>query len=336
MSDASTNVCVGKPAVAPWMTAVLLSAAVYNVVWGAAVLIFPNALFDFAGIERPLYPGIWQCVGMIVGVYGVGYAIAALDPLRHWPIVLVGLLGKILGPIGFLDAALRGTLPWSFGVTIITNDLIWWVPFSIILVRAFNTRIASQTMPTNTDFNAVLREFNDQHGKSLGELSEQAPTLVVFLRHFGCTFCREALDDLQRQRDEIESANTRIALVHMSDDTLASKYIERYDLGDVSRFSDPDRKLYAAFGLQRGKLSQLFGPSVVWRGIAATLRGHSVGKLTGDGFQMPGAFIVHNRDIIRAFRHKSAGDRPQYNDLACGITSAEGSPATNLPHAGSL
>ena len=41
--------------------------------------------------EFPRYPQIWQCVGMIVGVYGVGYLVAASDPLRHWPIVLVGM-----------------------------------------------------------------------------------------------------------------------------------------------------------------------------------------------------------------------------------------------------
>jgi small multidrug resistance pump len=49
-------------------------------------------------MELPRYPDIWQCVGMIVGVYGVGYLIAAFDPLRHWPVILVGLLGKVLGP----------------------------------------------------------------------------------------------------------------------------------------------------------------------------------------------------------------------------------------------
>jgi hypothetical protein len=61
---------------------------------------------------------------MIVGVYGVGYAAAALDPLRHWPVVLVGLLGKIFGPTGLLSAVLGGTLPLSFGLTILTDDLV--------------------------------------------------------------------------------------------------------------------------------------------------------------------------------------------------------------------
>lgn len=128
----------GRSAAAPWMRRVLIAAAAYNMAWGAWVVLFPISLFTWIGAEPPRYPQIWQCVGMIVGVYGVGYACAAMNPLRHWPIVLVGLLGKILGPIGFLDAALvRGTLPAAFGFTILTNDLIWWVPFSLILWRAY-------------------------------------------------------------------------------------------------------------------------------------------------------------------------------------------------------
>lgn len=119
------------------MRATLIAAAAYNLVWGAFVVLFPFAAFDLMGIDRPNYPGIWQCVGMIVGVYGVGYACAAAAPLRHWPIVLVGLLGKVFGPIGFVAAAARGELPWAFGVTIVTNDLIWWAPFALILHAAW-------------------------------------------------------------------------------------------------------------------------------------------------------------------------------------------------------
>lgn len=111
----------------------LWAAGVYNIVWGAVVVLFPALLFDLVGMEQPRYPQLWQCIGMIVGVYGVGYIIAARDHRRHWPIVLVGLLGKIFGPIGFAQAVLVGDLPPAFGATILTNDLIWWVPFTLML-----------------------------------------------------------------------------------------------------------------------------------------------------------------------------------------------------------
>ncbi len=115
------------------MKTILKLAAIYNIIWGACIVIFPHALFDFAGLPRMNYPGVWQCVGMIVGVYGIGYWIAASDPHKHWPIVLVGFLGKILGPIGFIEAFRSGVFNAKFGLTIITNDLIWWIPFFLIL-----------------------------------------------------------------------------------------------------------------------------------------------------------------------------------------------------------
>jgi hypothetical protein len=118
------------------MAWVLWLAAAYNVAWGAWVVLFPGALFRWAGMEPPNYPELWQCIGMIVGVYGVGYAIAARDPCRHWPIVLVGLLGKVFGPLGFLNAVVQGRLPWTFGAMLLANDLVWWVPFGLILYRA--------------------------------------------------------------------------------------------------------------------------------------------------------------------------------------------------------
>ena len=116
---------------------ILKIAAIYNLIWGALIILFPHALFDFAGLPRMNYPGVWQCVGMIVGVYGLGYWIAASDPVRHWPIVLVGFLGKIFGPIGFLQSLYLGVFNLKFGLTIITNDLIWWIPFFLILKNSF-------------------------------------------------------------------------------------------------------------------------------------------------------------------------------------------------------
>ncbi len=120
-----------------WMRTTLQLAAAYNIVWGGVVLAFPLLPFRVAGMEPPLYVPIWQCLGMVIGVYGIGYALAARDPLRHWPIVLVGFLGKVFGPLGFAWYAAAGLLPWSFGWTILTNDLVWWLPFGGILLAAW-------------------------------------------------------------------------------------------------------------------------------------------------------------------------------------------------------
>lgn len=287
----------------------LFAAGVYNIVWGVVFGAFPNLLFDWAGMARPNYPELFQCIAMIVGVYGVGYAIAATDPYRHWPIVLVGFLGKLFGPIGFLQAALTGRLPWKFGVLNIFNDLIWLIPFFLILRGAWRAYLS--------DPGSDSSDVRDQRGRTIDALSKDQPVLLVFLRHFGCTFCREALADLRVQRSRIEAAGVRIALAHMSPDENAAAFFAAYELDDVARFSDPGRGLYRRFELPRGSWSQLFGLSVLRRGTRAIIaEGHGLGALAGDGFQMPGAFLVLNGKIVHAYRHDTAASRPDYCKLA--------------------
>lgn len=118
-----------------WMAWVLQAAACYNLAWGATAVLFPQWWFHFLGMSPPTYPELWQCLGMVVGVYGLLYAVAARDPQTHWAIIAVGLLGKLCGPLGFLSAVAQGRLPWTFGRLLLMNDLIWWVPFTLILLH---------------------------------------------------------------------------------------------------------------------------------------------------------------------------------------------------------
>jgi len=301
-----------------WMSVTLYAAAAYNLVWGTWVVLRPGDLFDWTGIDQPLYPGIWQCVGMIVGVYGVGYAIAATNPTRHWPIVLVGFLGKVMGPVGMVHNILTmppetpGRLPASWLWLNLTNDVIWWLPFGAILYLTFK----QWNLPASDQTRSVAeanRQALTQNGEDLSTLSQQQPLFVVCLRHGGCTFCREALADIAKIRTQIET-RARIVLVHMDkEDDATARYFASYGLGDVARVSDPECVLYRAYQLQRGTIGQLFGPSVWWKGFqAAILSRHAIGKLAGDGFQLGGCFLVRNDQIVQAYRNSNAADRPDY------------------------
>lgn len=312
-----------KMEVPRWMNRVLWAAAIYNLAWGAWVVLRPLDIFVWTGATLPRYPSIWQCVGMIVGVYGIGYALAARDPVRHWPITLVGLLGKLFGPMGFVWMLLttrpedEGRLPLAWGWTLVTNDLIWWIPFTAILYHAAKISLAPPPAARELTLEEANQTFADQHGQSIESLSQGQSLLIVFLRHSGCTFCREALADLQKQRTALEKSGVRLAVVHMGDESAGLALTSPYGLEDVSRISDPACVLYRAYDLQRGRISQLLGPAVWWRGfLAAIVNRHGVGPAGGDGFQMPGAFVVRDGKVINAYRHTTAADRPDYCTLA--------------------
>jgi len=114
---------------------VFLVAAFYNFAWGVLASLWPSLIFDVLGLPHPVPMAFFQCIGMMVGVYAIGYWLVAKDSIRYQGFVWIGLLGKVLGPIGLAMSASRGEMPWEFGWVCLFNDLIWWVPFTLFLIQ---------------------------------------------------------------------------------------------------------------------------------------------------------------------------------------------------------
>lgn len=117
--------------------AVFLCAGMYNIAWAVLAALAPQWLYRFAGMPDGRYPEIFSCMGMILGCYGLLYCEAARVPERGWAIAAVGLLGKVLGPIGLGCLVLSGHWPPATILLILTNDLIWWIPFGLYLYDAW-------------------------------------------------------------------------------------------------------------------------------------------------------------------------------------------------------
>lgn len=111
------------------------AAAAYNGLWGAAVILWPGPLSRLVGLDVPDAIPLVQVVGMLVGVYAYGYYLLAREPARYCGLIWIALAGKTFGPAGFVYATASGALPWSFGWTILFNDLIWWPAFWIFALK---------------------------------------------------------------------------------------------------------------------------------------------------------------------------------------------------------
>jgi len=299
---------------AQFASKVLVAAAIYNLIWGALVVLFPVWSFELSGSPAPLNAiFLWQCIGMIVGVYGIGYAIAATSPLQHWPIVLVGLLGKIFGPIGFIWSYYQGAIELGFVRHIIFNDLIWLIPFSVILLQRYSSYI-SEGAANLEDEKILGASFNtpglvaDSQKITVSKASENKPLLVVFFRHAGCCFCRELLDDVAKMRAEIE-ANSNLAFVFMEQTQELTKKLAGLSLGDIPIILDPSTALYRSAGMARAELTKLFGLREMLRAVSSVLR-FGVGNLAGDGFMLPGSLLVYRGKIIKRSLPSRASEQP--------------------------
>lgn len=110
-------------------------AAVYNLSFGLWAIFLPQLFFDLFKLEPPQYQAIWQCLGMVIGVYGILYGYAALRLERATPIIAVGLLGKVLGVIGWILTVGYGEFPLRTFTLILLNDIIWWLPFALFITH---------------------------------------------------------------------------------------------------------------------------------------------------------------------------------------------------------
>jgi peroxiredoxin len=158
-------------------------------------------------------------------------------------------------------------------------------------------------------------------GESLAAMTERQPVLLVFLRFWGCSSCRQALSDIAKQRSQIEARGLRVVLVHMAPDpATAERFLSKYGLAPIDHVPDPERRFYREFGLHRASALQLLGFTHWLRGFqAAVVEAHGAAAPSaelGDGFQMPGLFVLHRGETLRSFVHTNAYDRPDYAALS--------------------
>jgi hypothetical protein len=147
---------------------------------------------------------------------------------------------------------------------------------------------------------------------------DESPVLLVFLRHFACAFCAQTLDRVAQVRRQIEARGVRPVFVHLGSPERAKPYFDYYKLSDVERVSNPEATLYQvpAFGLSRtNPYWQSLHPAVLMGWLKGALFKYGIGWIREDAEQMPGVFFLKERKIVRAFRHRTIADEPDYLKL---------------------
>jgi peroxiredoxin len=164
----------------------------------------------------------------------------------------------------------------------------------------------------------ALGSVRTESGATLLELVEASPVLLVFLRHFGCAFCRQAISDVADLKGELAARGVRPVFVHLGTPERAKPFFEYYGIGDVERVSDPEGAVYRmeVFAVPRRSVWLEALNPVVWAGwVKGALFKHGIGAIREDGNQMPGLFFLKGARIVRRFVYKTIADEPDYLGL---------------------
>jgi hypothetical protein len=300
-----------------WMRIVLATSGLYHLVFALWAILCPSHALGWFDCRAPGQSLLWQMFGVISAILGLGLIIAAKNPIQHWPIVLLGFIESIVAIILVGTAVYHGELPVMALLVLTVNDIVWLPFFGLILwaaLRAHTGIPASRNQPYSIEEAAMIYQLSD--GRKLADASMETPLVMVFLRHFGCTFTRQILRGLQDLEQQAKQHNATLVLVHMLQSGQEIDYLGQNS--NVVRIADPRCELYRAFGLGKGGFFELFGPQVWWRGAIAIFKGCGVGHLAGDGLQMPGAFVFHQGKIIASQPAQSAADLPNLEALFAG------------------
>jgi peroxiredoxin len=163
----------------------------------------------------------------------------------------------------------------------------------------------------------------------LGDFWRDRPVLLVFIRHFGCLFCRDQVHELRGVLDRIRAAGTELVVVGNGRPWFAKAFRDSEGL-DFPLVVDPDLVAYRAAGLRRGLLDTL-GPRSLMHAVKAFSRGHRQGKVQGDPWQNGGAFLVQPDGKV-TYRHisREAGDHAPLDAV---LQALEGLGTGNRPTA---
>jgi peroxiredoxin len=152
-------------------------------------------------------------------------------------------------------------------------------------------------------------EVKDSDGRPhpLGSLWRRKPVVLVFLRHFGCLFCREQVAQLRGQADALRALGAGVAAVGSGTPEQAAEFAAEYE-PPFPVYVDPTLLAYRAAGLRRGILDTL-NTGTLAHAIRALRTGARLGLTKGDPWQLGGAFVVEPGGRV-AFRQVSrdAGD----------------------------
>lgn len=174
--------------------------------------------------------------------------------------------------------------------------------------------------------NAPDLELQDTAGQQvrLSSLWQERPLLLAFTRHFGCTQCKEMLDELVEGKEKIDQAGLALAVITQGTPETTRLFADEFAPG-LLLLADPERKAYEAYGLERGNLFQTFLNPKVWAAISRSRKkGYQVEPAPAgqDAMQMSGTFIItKDGRIALPYYYDHIADHPPLDLLLNGVLS---------------
>jgi hypothetical protein len=132
------------------------------------------------------------------------------------------------------------------------------------------------------------------------------------------------VSQLRQREDELDELGVTVVVVTFQSGYLERAYVEETGL-PWPLLVDETRDLYRAYGMERGRFWDIFGPKSLALYIQLVLRGRRPRAAAGDTRQLGGDVLVDPSGTVR-LHHVGSGpaDRPTVDAILDVVRSARG------------
>jgi peroxiredoxin len=158
----------------------------------------------------------------------------------------------------------------------------------------------------------------DGHPVRLGDLWRGRSIVLLFVRHFGCLFCRQQITEAAAHLAPIRALGAELVVVGNGTLSEARDFRDQHQLR-MPLFTNPGGQAYAAAGMRRGWRTNLT-PVVALCAVRALRQGFRQTFVAGDPLQQGGIVVIGPRGLEQ-YRYVSttAGDHPPFADVVAAL-----------------
>ncbi len=145
------------------------------------------------------------------------------------------------------------------------------------------------------------------------------PTLLIFVRHWGCMECSLLLSDVVPVLPTVAKLGVRIVIIGNGSPGAIKAFEAHYKLVDkhIRVFTDPTLAVQALAGMQRSVWGGT-GPRALWTLLTGWAQGHPNSLWDGDWWQQGGVVLLDSV-VNEVWRH----DNTYLGDHASGAAMVE-------------
>lgn len=193
-------------------------------------------------------------------------------------------------------------------------------------------RLRWQQQPVQVGDPAPNFSLLDSTGQrvSLEDFWSEKPTLLIFWRHYGCGCGVERAERLREEYDSLTKQGVNIVIIGQAEPERSAQYAERNQITNAV-LSDPDYKVYTAYGLLDGDISQVLygGPKLSYEDGVELMKSRfdTDRALVDNPWLLPGEFLIDKQGVIRfVYRYQYCSNIPDTEVIKTAISTLKEIP----------